>query len=84
MPALEECIGVRLLTRTTRSVALIDAGLDLANRCARRSQTLKQRCTVCETNPPAAFAYSCLGLRSPVDALWGAHLSSIRKHPGQE
>lgn len=42
MRALEERLGVRLLTRTTRSVAPTEAGNDCSVRSDRTSTALKQ------------------------------------------
>ena len=64
MRTLEEGLGVRLFSRTTRSVAPSDAGEDLLVRYVRRLRTYKRLWAgllASETAPLAGSACLCLG-----------------------
>jgi DNA-binding transcriptional LysR family regulator len=56
---LEARLGVRLLTRTTRSIAPTQAGERLLNSVGPRLEEIEaswRRSASCATNPPASFA----------------------------
>lgn len=86
MLALEARLGVRLLTRTTRSVSVTDAGARLLNTLAPRLQEIAQELESLSAmrDKPAGTVRITVHDHAIATVLWPRLLPLLREHPDIE